>query len=287
MAVHRALASAGLEVFVVLVRSPSFAEGPFMRFNPPPNWPQPPAGWSPPPDWVPDPSWPQPPSDWPLWIADDETVVLPYRVAGSRGQSTQPWYRRTVSIVLLLIFFFPVGMVLLWLRPDWSLRRRGIITAITGLVVIIAVASSNPPPTATTALSPTAVGGTVSSSHAPASSQPAVPAPVVTKSRTPATSAPPKTTAAAPVHTVAAPVHTSAAPVYKPPAPAPTTKAPQPPAPAPTTAPAESCHPLTDSGKCYEPGEYCRDDDHGVSGIDADGDAIQCEDNDGWRWERS
>jgi hypothetical protein len=47
------------------------------------------------------------------------------------------------------------------------------------------------------------------------------------------------------------------------------------------------CHPLTNSGNCYEPGEYCRDDDHGASGVAGDGEAITCEDNDGWRWEPS
>jgi hypothetical protein len=45
------------------------------------------------------------------------------------------------------------------------------------------------------------------------------------------------------------------------------------------------CTPLTDAGHCYTAGEYCRDDDHGVTGIAADGEAIKCEDNDGWRWE--
>lgn len=42
------------------------------RFNPPPNWPAPPAGWTPPPDWRPDPSWPPPPAGWQLWVADTE-----------------------------------------------------------------------------------------------------------------------------------------------------------------------------------------------------------------------
>lgn len=46
-----------------------------------------------------------------------------------------------------------------------------------------------------------------------------------------------------------------------------------------------SCQPLTDGGNCYEPGEYCRDSDHGSSGIAGDGKSIACEDNDGWRWE--
>lgn len=42
-----------------------------MRFNPPPNWPKPPAGWAPPLEWKPDPSWPSPPNGWQLWLPDD------------------------------------------------------------------------------------------------------------------------------------------------------------------------------------------------------------------------
>ncbi|HST83676.1 MAG TPA: HNH endonuclease family protein [Kineosporiaceae bacterium] len=40
------------------------------RFNKPPGWPQPPAGWEPARDWAPDPSWPTPPLGWRLWIID-------------------------------------------------------------------------------------------------------------------------------------------------------------------------------------------------------------------------
>jgi hypothetical protein len=56
------------------------------------------------------------------------------------------------------------------------------------------------------------------------------------------------------------------------------------PAPPASAAPA-SCYPLSNEGSCYEPGEYCRDTDHGASGVAGDGEAITCEDNDGWRWE--
>jgi hypothetical protein len=49
--------------------------------------------------------------------------------------------------------------------------------------------------------------------------------------------------------------------------------------------PPPACHPLDSEGNCYEPGEYCPDADHGLSGIAGDGEAIICEDNDGWRWE--
>jgi Ni/Co efflux regulator RcnB len=59
------------------------------------------------------------------------------------------------------------------------------------------------------------------------------------------------------------------------------------PAIATTSTAAAGCSPMTDSGNCYEPGEYCRDDDHGASGVAGDGEAITCEDNDGWRWEPS
>lgn len=43
-----------------------------MKFNPPPNWPKPPAGWTPPPGWNPAPSWPPPPDGWRLWLPDDD-----------------------------------------------------------------------------------------------------------------------------------------------------------------------------------------------------------------------
>jgi hypothetical protein len=48
---------------------------------------------------------------------------------------------------------------------------------------------------------------------------------------------------------------------------------------------ASACHPLTDGGTCYEPGEFCRTSDHGVTGVAGDGKTIVCENNDGWRWE--
>lgn len=61
----------------------------------------------------------------------------------------------------------------------------------------------------------------------------------------------------------------------------------RPPAPAPvrsSPAPA-TCYPLTNGGNCYEPGEFCRHSDEGMSGVAGNGEAIKCEDNDGLRWE--
>ena len=56
------------------------------------------------------------------------------------------------------------------------------------------------------------------------------------------------------------------------------------PNPNPTSTPA-GCYPLTSSGNCYEPGEYCPNADHGMSGVAGDGKAIICQNNNGWRWE--
>jgi hypothetical protein len=46
--------------------------------------------------------------------------------------------------------------------------------------------------------------------------------------------------------------------------------------------PGANCYPISNEGTCYEPGEYCRTDDHGVTGLAGDGKTIICED---WRWE--
>jgi hypothetical protein len=52
---------------------------------------------------------------------------------------------------------------------------------------------------------------------------------------------------------------------------------------APSTP--SGCSPHTNKGNCYEPGEFCRNGDHGASGVAGDGESIVCANNDGWRWE--
>jgi cardiolipin synthase A/B len=64
--------------------------------------------------------------------------------------------------------------------------------------------------------------------------------------------------------------------------PAPTAKPKPTPAPPPTPT---GCYPKSSSGNCYEPGEYCSDADHEMSGVAGDGEPIVCTDNNGWRWE--
>jgi hypothetical protein len=57
-------------------------------------------------------------------------------------------------------------------------------------------------------------------------------------------------------------------------------------APPPSNPAAAGCSPIDDEGGCYEPGEYCRDDNHGATGRAGDGQTITCEDENGtWYWE--
>ena len=158
---------------------------------------------------------------------------------------------------------------------SWPARHKALtgIFALAALIIVIAAANSggSSPSRGTTAgltttASATAAG--VPSQH-PAQAGTAV-----------------RNTHQKSVQTTSAPSRAPAPPA--PPVPAPTTAAaaaaPRAAAPPTSAAPA-SCHPLTNAGNCYEPGEYCRDADHGASGVAGDGKAITCEDNDGWRWE--
>jgi hypothetical protein len=155
-------------------------------------------------------------------------------------------------------------------RKPWHKRRWVRITgAIIGaLVVIIALTNHS--------------GRSPVAATAPA--KPAATAPA--KSATPKALAPKATPKPTKPAAPTAPASTTEAPASQ-------AQAPASPAPAqstqPTTPPAAAtpagCYPLSNEGTCYEPGEYCRNADHGISGMAGDGEAITCEDNNGWRWE--
>jgi len=61
---------------------------PRMRFNPPPNWPPAPAGWTPPAGWEPDVAWGPLPPGWPLWVeAKQRSWFARHKVLSSIGAS--------------------------------------------------------------------------------------------------------------------------------------------------------------------------------------------------------
>lgn len=54
--------------------------------------------------------------------------------------------------------------------------------------------------------------------------------------------------------------------------------------PTPTPTPAR-CHPVTASGSCYKPGDFCSHADAGTTGVAGTGAKIICAKSKGWRWE--
>jgi hypothetical protein len=81
------------------------------------------------------------------------------------------------------------------------------------------------------------------------------------------------TSAPAPVTSTSAPSFTTS------------TSAPRSSTAVPTPSTAASCYPLTNTGKCYAPGQYCRNSDRDKSGVAGNGEKIVCKNQNGWRWE--
>jgi len=56
------------------------------------------------------------------------------------------WYEKDKGIILLLIFFFPVGLYLVWKKSDWTKRNKVFATVCVALMV--GYAQTLPPPPA-------------------------------------------------------------------------------------------------------------------------------------------
>lgn len=55
-------------------------------------------------------------------------------------QNPQKWYQRTVFTVIMLILFFPVGLVLMWMyRKNWKTVIKSIITAVCVILIFPSV----------------------------------------------------------------------------------------------------------------------------------------------------
>jgi hypothetical protein len=120
----------------------SFSSAPrtVMRFNPPPNWPAPPAGLIPPPGWEPDPAWGAPPAGWQFWLPDPHPgnawpnaapEVGPTAAAGVPKLRGVPRWAITVAVVIVGIViadvvrgvFGHVLVLLVWAGAAWSCLR--------------------------------------------------------------------------------------------------------------------------------------------------------------------
>lgn len=58
------------------------------------------------------------------------------------NQTELKWYQKPAGVIILLIFFFPVGLYLMWKNELWTKQTRWIVTGIIA-VLILANASKN------------------------------------------------------------------------------------------------------------------------------------------------
>lgn len=85
------------------------------RYNPPPNWPQPPPGWTPPPGWQPDPAWGPPPDGHQFWLheldshldgMDDQTASVPAHPAAPDGTESLGNGLAITALILAVVSLF-------------------------------------------------------------------------------------------------------------------------------------------------------------------------------------
>jgi hypothetical protein len=69
--------------------------------------------------------------------------------------SQQPWYKRSLPIVALLIFFFPAGLLLMWLFSNWSKRTKYVVSALVVLLLVLGAASDTTKTSQSVATTPT------------------------------------------------------------------------------------------------------------------------------------
>lgn len=94
-------------------------------YSPPPNWPQPPAGWIPPAGWQPDPAWGPAPEGWTFW---EERRANPWA-----------WPYAFVGALTVALAFFALGALVTGGVPSAELfgtfiGRALVVGAVVGLI---------------------------------------------------------------------------------------------------------------------------------------------------------
>src|SRR5690606_14459630 len=59
------------------------------------------------------------------------------------NQPILKWYQKPVTVILFLIFFFPVGLYLMWKHDLWNKTTRVIVSVFFGLLIIANMKNSS------------------------------------------------------------------------------------------------------------------------------------------------
>ncbi len=95
-----------------------------------------------------------------------------------QSASTVPFYRKPWFLLLMLLFLFPVGALLLWRFSHWSKRAKIALTAVFGVFFVVVLAAQGNRPAAVSAAATPAGSAAVQALSA------ATPAPAPTKTAT-------------------------------------------------------------------------------------------------------
>lgn len=71
-----------------------------------------------------------------LWRKSREKVEKP---------PVQKWYGKSITVILFLIFFFPIGLFLMWKYSTWDISAKVTITVIWGVILIIGILGEEEP----------------------------------------------------------------------------------------------------------------------------------------------
>lgn len=59
------------------------------------------------------------------------------------NQTELKWYQKPAGVIILLIFFFPLGLYLMWKNELWTKQTRWIVTAFIAVVIIANAGKNN------------------------------------------------------------------------------------------------------------------------------------------------
>lgn len=77
------------------------------------------------------------------------------------------WYQQPLGIIAMLIFFFPVGLYLMFKYANWTKKTKLIVTSVVIIFVIIGVSSDKEGPKSTPSTDSSSIATTVSPTPTP------------------------------------------------------------------------------------------------------------------------
>src|SRR6185437_8505475 len=113
--------------------------GSSVRFNPPPNWPAPPPGWTPPAGCQPDPAWGPPPTGWEFWVMPPTAPASAWDAAATPGPVVS-WYRQVPRRTYAAAGTAVIGIVIADAVPGVAGHVIALVVWVTAGILLIQTA---------------------------------------------------------------------------------------------------------------------------------------------------